>query len=449
MKANKPIVASRSGRNYMFVAVLAFMAATLSPQTLHAQTLDRIQRERALIMLNVVKDDLKSNYYDPNFRGMNLETRFKAAEEKIKQASSLGQTFGIIAQTLLDLNDSHAFFIPPQRPERVEYGWNMQMIGDKCYVVAVKPGSDAELKGLKPGDQIHTVENFKPSRGDIWKMNYYYRALSPRPGLRVIAQSPGGEPRQLDLAAKVVKGALVVDVLRDLSDLLRQSENEDRLDRHRFYDIGSVVIWKMPNFSFEPNQANSIMSDRVNGHAALVLDLRGNQGGYVKTLEQLTGNFFDHDLKIADRKGRKEMKPQFAKTRGGTIFKGKLIVLIDSKSASAAEIFARLVQLEKRGIVIGDQSAGAVMESRQYSHELGADSVIPWGTSMTDADVIMSDGKSIERVGVIPDELMLPSAEDMVAHRDPVMVRAVELAGGKIDPLKAGQLFPIEWRNMH
>jgi len=77
-------------------------------------------------------------------------------------------------------------------------------------------------------------------------------------------------------------------------------------------------------------------------------------------------------------------------------------VLIDSKSASAAEIFARLVQLEKRGIVIGDQSAGAVMEARSFSHKVGTDSVIPYGTSMTDADVIMSDGKSIERVGVIP-----------------------------------------------
>src|SRR4029077_15036461 len=142
--------------------------------------------------------------------------------------TSLGQALGIIAQTLLDLNDSHSFFIPPQRPERVEYGWNMQMIGGKCYVVAVKPGSDAEVKGLKPGDQIHAVEKFKPSRGDLWKMDYYYRALSPRPGLRVVAQSPGGESRQLDLAARVVKGAVVVDVLRDLNDLIRQSENEDR-----------------------------------------------------------------------------------------------------------------------------------------------------------------------------------------------------------------------------
>jgi len=94
-----------------------------------------------------------------------------------------------------------------------------------------------------------------------------------------------------------VKGAVVVDVLRDLNDLIRQSENEDRLDRHRFYNTGNVVIWKLPNFAFEPNQADSLMSDKVKGHEALVLDLRGNPGGYVKTLEQFTGNFFDHDLK--------------------------------------------------------------------------------------------------------------------------------------------------------
>src|SRR5258705_12373562 len=119
MKANKPIVASRSGRNYVFVAALALMATTLAPQTLHAQALDRIERERVLSMLNVVKGDLKSNYYDPNFRGMNVETRFATAEEKIKQATSLGQALGIIAQTLLDLNDSHSFFIRPQRPEWV------------------------------------------------------------------------------------------------------------------------------------------------------------------------------------------------------------------------------------------------------------------------------------------------------------------------------------------
>lgn len=414
----------------------------------NAQSFDPIERQRTVSMLKLVRDDLKKNYYDPNFHGMDVDARFKAAEDKLKQATSLGQGFGIIAQAVMDLNDSHTFFVPPRRPERIEYGWTMQMVGAKCYVVAVKPGSAAEAQGLKVGDEVHSVEGFRPTRKELWKMDYYYRALSPRPGLRVVAQSPGAEPRQLDIPAKIQQGKVVVNILQDLNDLIREAENEDRLNRHRFYKTEKIVIWKMPNFAFEPEQADSIMSSEVKGHETLILDLRGNLGGYVKTLERFVGNFFDHDLKIADRKGRKEMKPQLAKSRGSAIFNGKLIVLVDSKSASAAEIFARLVQLEKRGIVIGDQTSGAVMESKGYPHDIGTDTVVSFGVSVTDADVIMSDGNSLERVGVTPDELLLPTAEDLAASRDIVLARAVELAGGKIDPVKAGTLFPIEWRNI-
>lgn len=411
-----------------------------------AQSFDSIERQRAADMLKVAKDDLKKNYYDSSFRGIDVDARFKTAEEKLKQATSLGQALGIIAQALLELDDSHTFFVPPPRPESVEYGWNMQMIGDKAYVVAIKPGSPAGGSGLKVGDEVRSLEGFKPTRKDMWKMDYYYRALSPRPGLRIVVQSPGGEPRQLDVPATVRRGLRVLEFERDINNLIRQAEEEDRLNRHRFVEIGNILVWKMPNFAFEPEQADSIMTDRVNKRSALVLDLRGKPGGYVKTLEHLAGNFFDHDLKIADLKGRKEMKPQQAKTRGKDIFTGKLIVLVDNKSASAAEIFARLVQLEKRGIVIGDQTAGAVMESRGHSHEAGTQRIVIYGTSITEADVIMSDGKSIEHVGVIPDELMLPPAEDMAAGRDPVLARAIQLAGAKIDSTKAGTMFPVEWR---
>lgn len=417
-------------------------------QSASAQKLDSIERQRSLDMLKTIKDDLKNNYYDQTFRGLDLDARFKAPEEKLKQSASLGQTLGIIAQAVLNLDDSHAFFIPPRRPETVEYGWNMQMIGDKCYVVAVKPGSDAEKKGLKVGDLVRSVEGFKPTRKDMWKMNYYYRRLSPRPGLQVVAQSPGAEPRQLDIAARVIHGKRILTFDQDYDKLVRDAENEDRLDRHRFYKVENVIAWKMPNFDYEPQQADSLMSDTVAGRSVLIMDLRGNPGGYIKTLEQLAGNFFDHDLKIADLKGRKEMKPQLAKTRGKAIFNGKLIVLVDSDSGSAAEIFARLVQIEKRGIVIGDQTAGAVMQARPYFHEVGTMNVVSYGVSVTNADVIMSDGKSVERVGVTPDELMLPTPEDLAAGRDPVLARAFELAGVKIDSTKAGTMFPIEWKKL-
>src|SRR5262245_16289386 len=114
-----------------------------------AQTLSKLDRDRAHQMLTTIKGEIKKKYYDPSFRGIDLEARFKVSDEKLGSATSLGQAFAIIAQTLLDFDDSHTFFVPPNRTNRVAYGWQMQMVADDCFVVAVNPRSDAAAKGLK------------------------------------------------------------------------------------------------------------------------------------------------------------------------------------------------------------------------------------------------------------------------------------------------------------
>jgi hypothetical protein len=87
------------------------------------------------------------------------------------------------------------------------------------------------------------------------------------------------------------------------------------------------------------------------------------------------------------------------------------------------------------------------MRSRVYSHQIGIDRFIPYAASITDADIIMSDGQSLERVGVVPDELKLPTASDLAKKSDPVLAYALSLVGVDITPEKAGMLFPLEWKN--
>ena len=122
-------------------------------------------------------------------------------------------------------------------------------------------------------------------------------------------------------------------------------------------------------------------------------------------------------------------------------FTGRLIVLVDSETASAAEMFARIVQLEKRGVVLGDRTAGAVMTARIFSHASGIAEMVFYGAMVTVSDVRMSDGASLEKVGVIPDETALPLPADLQARRDPVLAKALTMAGAPTTPDEAAKLF--------
>lgn len=186
------------------------------------------------------------------------------------------------------------------------------------------------------------------------------------------------------------------------------------------------------------------MIGKARKHKALILDLRSNPGGALDSLKYLLGVLFENDITIGERVRREDRKPMIAKSHHNP-FVGKMAVLVDSSSASASELFARVVQIEKRGLVIGDHSSGSVMESERYRYETGLGVVAVFGASITDADLIMTDGKSLEHAGVTPDETVLPSAEDMASERDPVIARAAETLGFKVTPEEAGKFFPYEW----
>jgi C-terminal processing protease CtpA/Prc len=185
-----------------------------------------------------------------------------------------------------------------------------------------------------------------------------------------------------------------------------------------------------------------VLGSEIRKAKALIVDLRGNSGGAEETLTYFVGMFFDKDLKMFDRVRRKKPVPQIAKSEHHIYFPGKLIVLVDRKSASAAELLARIMQLEKRGTVVRDRSSGLVTEASTFDFfSSGVDD----GAEITIANLIMADGKSLEHRGVNPDETLFPDPSGRAAGRDPVLAHAAREFGMRLTPEVAGKLFPNKW----
>ena len=119
-----------------------------------AGDLSRLDRERGHVMLRHIRKDLTEHYYDPGLRGIDAESRYRIADECVERAATLGAMFRAIAEFLNDLGDAHTAFVPPPRTIKAEYGWDMEMIGDRCMVISGEPGSDAEKQGLRRGPRI-------------------------------------------------------------------------------------------------------------------------------------------------------------------------------------------------------------------------------------------------------------------------------------------------------
>lgn len=406
-----------------------------------------VERGRAAVMLEQVRSEVAKHYYDDKFHGLDLNARYEQYKKRIDEARTMPDALRVIAAFLAGLKDSHTFLEPPRLVMREDYGYVLQIVGDRPYITEVRPGSDAALK-LHPGDSVLTLNGYGINRQDLWQFWYALNSLQPVTATAVKRQKPDGEIEDEVVQASPIMGKRIHDLTFQTGDgdfwnIILNEERRTHDLRQRWVETGDLMIWKMPAFLMNEGEVAHIIGI-ARKHKGLIVDLRDNPGGNVQILEELVGSVFDHEVQIAKRVGRKTMKPQVSK-KTGDVFSGELIVLVDSKSASAAELFARVVQLNHRGTVIGDRTSGSVMEARYYPLQQGSDRIIFYGASITDADLIMADGQSLENHGVVPDETVLPTAEDLAAGRDPVLTYAAAKVGVKLEPKAAGAFFPFEW----
>jgi carboxyl-terminal processing protease len=408
-----------------------------------SQQYTKSDRRLAESMLRDADADVQKHYYDSKFHGVDWPARVQEAKKNIAAARSMDDAVSEIAALLDSLHDSHTFLLLPPRTQVHDYGFQMEMVGDRCYVVRVRAGSDAEKKGLRQGD-VRAVNEYPVSRKNFRRLVYIVNVLRPQPELRLTLTDALGGQRQLEVMARYQASTVNrYFVHQGINVLVRDADARRQILRPRYFEKGDdLLVVKIPEFAFSALEVDAIVG-KMRAHRGVVLDLRGNPGGYAVTLDRLVGGLFQNDLKILDHVSRDATKSLSATGRHHDAFTGRLAVLIDSESASASEVLARVVQLEKRGFIVGDRSSGSVMEARAYPHEVALDSIVSYAISVTDADLVMTDGKSLEHVGVDPDILILPTSDDLVNNRDPALAKAAGLVGAKLSPEEAGKLLPF------
>jgi carboxyl-terminal processing protease len=423
----------------LLVAMTAALPVLASPPPGDKGQLSSLDRSTIELMAKDSAEAVRKNYFDPAYGGVDFNAAYKAALQDIARAGSVHEGYDAIANMMAKLNDSHTRFYPPEQPFIVEQGWDMQFIGDK-FVTFVKRGSDAEGQGLKPGDEVLELENVRPTRANWVDLRYRIKDLAPRSSLHVVVASPGHQATLKVIPSVVKQRAGQFDITSNEYWIYRHQFDSD-MEKYTSHTLtlNDVLLIKLATFMHKDEALDGELHKAEKARAVIV-DLRGNPGGAESFLLHLLGNLFDRDVTVGEHVGRTKSKPLIAKARH--VYSGKVIVLVDSDSASCSEIMARAIQLEKRGTVIGDKTAAAVRTAIVKEFEHGQGTVYFYAAEVTINDLKMSDGNSLEKIGVTPDELLLPTPQQLAAGEDPQLARAFELAGAPISAQKAGKLFP-------
>lgn len=357
---------------------------------------------------------VNKHFFDPNFNGVNwaqVREQYRPQAEAAPNKTQLNET---LQKMLNELRSSHltmtvhvkfkkqtveqelARKVSRRESLTFDAGMKYVRIDGKWVVSSVAEGSGAHSAGVQRGWQV-THWNGESADGDspfACDLNQQVKARFT--DLRE-------EEKQLVLTCK-----LYPEPPSQPERISRRLEN-------------GMTYFRFTEFS--PG-LESWLTDQVaqaQTASAIVLDLRGNHGGTIAVLEKCLAPFFDAPTVFGEFRERNSKKTSL-KTQGRNpkAYRGRVAVLIDEKSASAAEIFAAALQEAGRAVVVGRRSSGDVLAGISYGLSQGFRINIPiW-------DYHTAKGLRLEKRGVIPDEGVTLTLKDFLANRDLDLLRAQE-----------------------
>jgi len=385
---------------------------------------ENVERGRWEDVLKIVSADVQKNFYDPQMRGLDWAALTEATRQRIRSSNNTGQMILAISTLLSRLQDSHTYFVPPRLTAQADFGFKARAYGSEVRVYEITKKGPAERSGLQIGDAILSLNGVPLDRSNIRETLWLVSRVVPATALDLEVATAG--PHAVHIPAHLVTSQEheYIESVWRVADWQRARDVRVNFS-HRDYGTGISYVG-IPSFTASPELTYSEVSGAQRANV-LILDLRGNSGGWEETLTSFLGFFTDKPTVLGKVVSRSQSQDWVIKPRTSG-FHGAIIVLVDSDSASAAELAARFLQMFHGATILGDLTSGMVNRGRVIEEKIGAGFVMPFATVVTSAKLVMPSGEELEGRGVIPDIKCVPTREDLVHGADPCLDQALAFA---------------------
>ncbi len=316
-------------------------------------------------------------------RNDRLEEIIDLIDEKYVDTVNNNLLYRDAVNGILTHLDPHTVYIPVDELEGVNetlegsfggIGVGYNIFRDTIIVTSVIEKGPAEKAGIEVGDKFVKVDNTLVAGRNI----------------------------TVDTIKKLLRGKANTSVILTLRDAVTGNNKIATVTRGAIpiYSIDASVMLDNETGFIKINRFSATTFDEFMeamrklqqaGMKQLILDLRGNPGGYLEAATKIADQFLDGKKMIVYTAGRKSKKENFLAGDPGLFEEGKLIVLVDESSASASEILSGAIQDWDRGVIVGRKSFGKGLVQEQY--DLGDGSAL----RLTIAKYYTPSGRSIQR----------------------------------------------------
>lgn len=263
-----------------------------------------------------------------------------------------------IMPDVIEQLDPHSSYIPAKDLQAVNeeldgsfsgIGVQFNIQSDTIYVVDVISGGPSERAGMLPGDRIITVNDTSFVGKDV-NIEKVFRKLRGKKGTTV----------KLGVVRRTSPEVLSFTITRD--DVPVNSVDVAYMVTP---EIGYVSVNKFAATTYEEFRT-AVATLLHQGATRLIVDLRGNSGGYLDAAVNMLNEFLSRNDLIVYIQGKSQPYSESRANGVGAFQDVELAVLIDEFSGSASEIFAGAVQDNDRGLIIGRRSFGKGLVQRQF-----------------------------------------------------------------------------------